>query len=67
MIKLETDVKEEKNDNGYIAINENNEPFFIPAGNSAMLTVLRVLKGTKFNVIDLDKVPKDAIQYMEKI
>ena len=56
-----------ENDNGYIAINENNEAFFIPAGNSAILTTLRVLKGEKFNVIDLDRVPKDAMSYMKKL
>ena len=67
MIEIKTEMKEDKNDNGYVAINENNEAFFIPAGDSAILTTLRVLKGTKFNVIDLDKVPKAAMSYMKKI
>ena len=67
MIKIETEIQDDKNDNGYIAINESNEVFYIPAGDSAFLTVMRVLKGKKFNVINLDKVPEDAMSYMEKI
>ena len=67
MTKIIEEVKEDKNDNGYVAWNENNEAFFIPPGHSAVLTVLRVLNGTKFNVIDLDKVPKDAIMLLQKM
>lgn len=53
--------------NGYIVINEKNKVFYVKEEDSVDLTVLRVLEGKKFMVIDLSKVNDDAIKYLEKI
>ncbi len=53
--------------NGHIVINEKNKVFYVKEEDSVDLSVLRVLEGKKFMVIDLSKVNDDAIKYLEKI
>lgn len=52
---------------GHVAINEENKAFYISEENSVELTILRVLEGEKFMVIDLSKVDDSAISHIEKI
>ncbi len=52
---------------GYIAINENNKAHYIPEGDNVELTIIRVLEGTKFTVIDLNKINPDACQEIMKM
>jgi len=52
---------------GHVAINEENKAFYIPEGDSVELTILRVLEGKEFMVIDLSKVDDSAIRYPRKI
>lgn len=53
--------------NGHIVINEKNKVFYVKEEDSVDLSVLRVLEGKKFMVIDLSKVNDDATKYLEKI
>ena len=53
--------------NGHIVINEKNKVFYVKEEDSVDLSVLRVLEGKKFMVIDLSKVYDDAIKYLENI
>ena len=48
--------------NGHIVINEKNKVFYVKEEDSVDLSVLRVLEGKKFMVIDLSKVNDDAIK-----
>jgi len=53
--------------NGHVIINEENKAFYVPEGNSVELTIIRVLEGKEFMVIDLSKVDDSAIRYPEKV
>lgn len=66
-IVLESPRNETETISGYVAVNENKEVFYIPDGDSPELTVMRVLKGQKFKIINLSKVSSDAIKYLEKV
>ncbi|MBR1618657.1 hypothetical protein IJ674_02035 [bacterium] len=52
---------------GHIAINEENKVFYIPEGDSVELTVLRVLEGKEFDVIDLSEINETLIHHFQKI
>ncbi|MCQ2740144.1 MAG: hypothetical protein MJ237_07975 [bacterium] len=62
-IKLETN----KTLKGYVAINENNKAFYIPEGDSVELTVLRVLEGEYFSIIDLSNIDSNMIKHIQKV
>lgn len=66
-IVLESPKNETETIKGYLAINENKEVFYIPEGNSPELTVMRVLQGQKFKIIDLAKINDEALKYLQKI
>lgn len=52
---------------GYVAINEDKKAFYIPEGDSVGLTIMRVLDGKEFDVIDLSKIDDDLIRHTQKI
>lgn len=52
---------------GYIAISENNKASYIPEGDNVELTIIRVLEGKKFTVIDLSKINADACKEILKV
>lgn len=52
---------------GHIAINEENKTFYIPEGDSVELSVLRILDGKEFDVIDLSKIDSSLIKHLQKI
>ena len=52
---------------GHIAINEENKAFYIPKGDSVELTIMRVLEGKEFDIIDLSKIDGSLVQHLQKI
>lgn len=52
---------------GYIAINNENEVFYIPKEDSVELTVMRKLNGKEFDIIDLSKIDGSLVQHLQKI
>lgn len=52
---------------GHIAINEENKTFYIPKGDSVELTIMRILDGKEFDVIDLSQIDKNLVQHLKKI
>lgn len=52
---------------GHIAINEENKVYFIPKGDSVELTIMRVLEGKEFDVIDLAQIDENLIKHLQKI
>ena len=52
---------------GYVAINEDKKAFYITEGDSVGLTIMRVLDGKEFDVIDLSKIDDDLIRHTQKI
>ena len=52
---------------GHIAINEEKEAFYIPEGNSVELTIMRVLDGNEFDVIDLSQIDDDLVNHIMKV
>ncbi len=51
---------------GYIAINEEHEIFYIPKEDSVELTVMRKLNGQEFDIIDLSKIDDSLVQHLQK-
>lgn len=52
---------------GYVVINEKKNVFYIPQENSVELTILRVLDGKEFDVIDLSEIKKNSVRHLCKI
>lgn len=53
---------------GHIAINEKNKTFYIPKRDSVELTtIMRILDGKEFDVIDLSQIDKNLVQHLKKI
>lgn len=52
---------------GYIAINDEQEVFYIPKEDSVELTVMRKLNGKEFDIIDLSKIDDSLVQHLQKI
>lgn len=52
---------------GHIAINEENKTFYIPKRDSVELTIMRILDGKEFDVIDLSQIDKNLVQHLKKI
>lgn len=52
---------------GYIAINDEHEVFYIPKEDSVELTVMRKLNGKEFDIIDLSKIDDSLVQHLQKI
>ncbi len=52
---------------GYIVINEKKNVFYVPQENSVELTILRVLDGKEFDVIDLSEIKKNSVRHLSKI
>lgn len=52
---------------GRIAINEENKAFYIPKEDSVELTVMRVLDGKEFDIIDLSQIDEKLVKHMQKI
>lgn len=52
---------------GYIAINDAHEVFYIPKEDSVELTVMRKLNGKEFDIIDLSKIDDSLVQHLQKI
>mgnify|MGYP006991514955 CR=1 FL=1 len=52
---------------GHIAINEKNKTFYIPKKDSVELTIMRILDGKEFDVIDLSQIDKNLVQHLKKI
>lgn len=52
---------------GHIAINEENKAFFIPEGDSVELTIMRVLDGKEFDVINLSQIDENLVKHLQKV
>ena len=52
---------------GYVVINEKKNVFYVPQEDSVELTILRVLDGKEFDVIDLTEIKKNSVRHLSKI
>jgi len=52
---------------GYVVINEKKNVFYVPPEDSVELTILRVLEGKEFDVIDLSEIKKNSVRHFSKI
>lgn len=52
---------------GYVVINEKKNVFYVPQEDSVELTILRVLEGKEFDVIDLSEIKKNSVRHLSKI
>ena len=52
---------------GYVVINEKKNVFYVPQEDSVELTILRVLEGKEFDVIDLSEIKKNSVRHFSKI